>query len=161
MKASKNTSRVAIVLGTFAAFVAFASSAQASSTKPAGMTKAEYQAMMVRSEALNERYGNAVTRLSPEQFAALWQAGGDRMEPQELVALAERSEALNEMYHRLIAFGPQGAAAIDPPSPTASGSFGWSEVGIGAAAMLGLVLLTGGLIVAARHTRRVPSTRAS
>ena len=100
MKTSKTTSRLAIVLGTFAAFVALASSAQASSTKPAGMTQAEYAAVQARGEALNKKYGNAVTRLSPGQFATLWKAGGDRLEPQELVALMTRSEGLNAMYHR-------------------------------------------------------------
>jgi hypothetical protein len=100
MKASRTTSRLAIVVGTFAAFVALASSAQTSSTTPAGMTQAEYAAVMTRSEALNKKYGNAVTRLSPGQFAALWKAGGDRLEPQELVALMTRSEGLNAMYHR-------------------------------------------------------------
>jgi hypothetical protein len=161
MKASKTTSRIAIVLGTFAALVAFASSAQASSTTPAGMTQAEYAAVMARSEALDEQYGNAVTRLSPEQFEALSKAGGDRLEPQELVALMTRSQGLNDMYEPRDAFGPQGAGAIDPPTPVVSSSFGWSDAGIGAAAMLGFVLLTGGLFVAARHSRRVPTTRAS
>jgi hypothetical protein len=111
MKASKTTSRIAIVLGTLAAFVALASSAQALSTKPAGMTQAEYAAVLARSEALNKEYGNAVTRLSPKQFAALWKAGGDRLEPQELVALMTRSAGLNHMYHRLIALGRQGTRA--------------------------------------------------
>src|SRR5262249_34330078 len=94
---SKTTSKIAIVLCVFAATVSLASSVQASSTTPAGMTQAEYAAVLVRSEALNEEYGNAVTRLSPEQFAALWKSGADRLEPQELVALMTRSEGLNDM----------------------------------------------------------------
>src|SRR3954452_6689260 len=64
--------------------VAVAASGQASSSKPAAMSKTEYQALMSRSEALNARYGNAVTRLSPQQFAALYEAGADRLPPQEL-----------------------------------------------------------------------------
>jgi hypothetical protein len=100
MKASNTTSRIAIVLCAFAASVAFASSAQGSSTKPAAMTQAEYSAVLARSQALSQQYGNAVTRLSPGQFAALWKAGGDRHEPQELVALLTRSLGLNHMYHR-------------------------------------------------------------
>src|SRR5262245_42246525 len=110
MKASKTTSRLAIVLGTFAAFVALASSAQASSAKPGGMTQAEYAAVITRGEAMNEHYGNAVTRLSPGRFAALWKAGGDRLDPQELAGLVTRSKGLNDMYHRLIASGREGAA---------------------------------------------------
>ena len=100
MKVSKTASRLVIVLGTLAAFVALASSAQASSTKPAGVTRAEYAAVLARSEALNETYSNALTRLSPERFATLWKAGGARLEPQELVALITRSKGLNHMYHR-------------------------------------------------------------
>jgi hypothetical protein len=101
MKASKTTFRIAIVLGTAAAFAAFASSAFATSAKPAAMTHAEYQALTARSQRLNDRYGNAVTRLSPVEFTALWQAGGHRMDPDELVALVTRSEAINEAYDRL------------------------------------------------------------
>jgi hypothetical protein len=106
MKASKTTSRIAIVL---CAFAAFASSAQASSSKPAGMTAAEYAAVVARSEALNGQYGNAVTRLSPRAFATLWKAGGHRLAPQELVALMTRSAGLNHMYHRLIVLGPRAS----------------------------------------------------
>jgi hypothetical protein len=158
MKESGATSKTLIVIATLAVFVAFASSAQAASARPAAMSKAEYRALMLRSEALNERYGNAVTRLSPLEFAALWQAGADRLEPQELVAAVTRGEALNEAYRRWKAETAQRTVASVSPSST---GFGWSEAGIGAAAMLGLVLLTGGLIVAARHSRRVPSPRVS
>jgi hypothetical protein len=64
------------------------------------MTQAEHAAVLARSEALNSKYGNAVTRLSPAQLAALWKAGGDRLEPKVLVALMARSEGLNHLYHR-------------------------------------------------------------
>jgi len=62
------------------------------------MTAAEYRALMIRSEALNKLYGNAVTRLSPGTFAALYKAGGSRMTPEELNALVVRSQALNKQY---------------------------------------------------------------
>ena len=100
MKASKTTARLATVLGVFAASVALASSVQASSTTPAGMTQAEYAAVLARGEVLNRKHGNAVTRLSPQQFAALWKAGGHRLELQELVGLMARSEGLNHLYPR-------------------------------------------------------------
>jgi hypothetical protein len=161
MHGSRSTSRIAIVLATVVALGALASAAQAATRQPAAMTRAEYQALMTRSEALNDRYGNAVTQLSPLEFTALWQAGGDRLEPQQLVALVTRSEALNEAYDRLTAFGPENArAALDPSEPAANG-FGWADAGIGAATTLGLVLLTGGAFVATRHGRRVPSARVS
>jgi hypothetical protein len=53
---------------------------------------------MIRSEALNRTHGNAVTRLSPRVFTELYQAGANRMEPQEFAALVTRSEALNLRY---------------------------------------------------------------
>ena len=100
MKASQTGSRIAIVLGTFAASAALASSVQATSTKPAAMTQAEYAAVLTRSAALNRAHGNPVTRLSPQQFAALWNAGGHRLAPQELVALTTRGAGLNQMCNR-------------------------------------------------------------
>ena len=42
--------------------------ANASSAKPAGMTQAEYHALFVRGEALNARWGNHITDLTPQQF---------------------------------------------------------------------------------------------
>jgi len=159
MKASGTTSRIAIVIGTLTAVVAFASSAQAASAKPAALTKAEYQALMTRSESLNEQYGNAVTRLSPLEFAAIWLAGGDRLEPQELVAAVTRGEAINDAYRRWKAATAQ-RAVVSAPMPAENG-FGWGDAGIGAAAMLGLVLLTGGLLAAARHRHGVASPRTS
>jgi hypothetical protein len=42
---------------------------------PAGMTKAEYRALMLRSEALNARYGNPLTDMTPQQFKAAYDAG--------------------------------------------------------------------------------------
>jgi hypothetical protein len=131
------------------------------------MTKAEHQALMSRSEAFNARYGNAVTRLTPAEFAAIWNAGGHRLEPQELVAVVTRSEALNDEYdwrdfvQNEPRTGYEPGIGSEPPSPPVATGFGWSDAGIGAAAMLGLVLLAGGLGVAARHGRRVASPRVS
>jgi hypothetical protein len=149
MKASKSASRFAIVLAAFAVLVAVVTPAQAASHRPAGMTKAEYQALTVRGEALNERYGNAVTRLSPAEFAALWQAGGYRLEPQELVALIERSEALNRAHAPVVAV----RAATSAPSD-ASG-FAWGDFALGVAVALGVVLLAGGLVAGGRYGRRL------
>ena len=52
-----------------------ATATAASAGVPEGMTKAADRALNLRSEALNNLYGNAVTRLSPAQFAAYWNAG--------------------------------------------------------------------------------------
>ena len=126
----------------------------ASAGVPEGMTKAAYRALHVRSEALNNLYGNAVTRLSPAQFAAYWNAGASRMSPDEFNALVVRSEGMNS-------YGKTLQASTPVASTSASTSFAWDDFGIGMAAAFGLVLLTGGLAVAVRTgTRkqvRIPS----
>jgi hypothetical protein len=105
---------------------------------PEGMPKAAYRALHIRSEALNNLYGNAVTRLSPDAFNAL----------------AVRSEGLNS-------YGKTLQASTPVASTSASTSFAWDDFGTGMAAAFGLVLLTGGLAVAVRTgTRkrvRIPS----
>jgi hypothetical protein len=127
----------------------------ASAGVPEGMTKAEYRALQIRSEALNNLYGNAVTRLSPAQFAAYWNAGAWRLSPDEFNALVVRSEALNNLYGKTL------QASTPVASTSASTSFAWDDFGTGMAAAFGLVLLTGGLAVAVRTgTRkrvRIPS----
>jgi hypothetical protein len=110
----------------------------ASAGVPEGTTKAANRALHIRSEALNNLYGNAVTRLSPDVF----------------YALAVRSEGLNS-------YGKTLQASTPVASTSASTSFAWDDFGIGMAAAFGLVLLTGGLAVVVRTgTRnrvRIPS----
>lgn len=119
----------------------------ASAGVPEGMTKAAYRALHIRSEALNNLYGNAVTRLSPAQFAASWNAGASRLSPDEFNALVVRSEGLNS-------YGKTLQASTPVASTSASTSFAWDDFGIGMAAAFGLVLLTGGLAVAVRTGTR-------
>jgi hypothetical protein len=119
----------------------------ASAGVPEGMTKAAYRALHIRSEALNNLYGNAVTRLSPAQFAAYWNAGASRLSPDEFNALIVRSEGLNS-------YGKTLQASTPVASTSASTSFAWDDFGIGMAAAFGLVLLTGGLAVAVRTGTR-------
>jgi hypothetical protein len=98
---------------------------------PQGMTKAEYQALHIRSEALGNRYDSAATRLSPDA----------------LNALAVRGEGMNN-------YGRTQQASTHAASTSASTSFAWDDFGIGMAAAFGLVLLTGGLAVAVRTGTR-------
>ena len=124
----------------------------ASAGVPDGMTKAEYRALHIRSEALNNLYGNAVTRLSPAQFAASWSAGASRLSPDEFNALVARSEGLD-------GYGKTLQASTPVASTSASTSFAWDDFGVGMAAAFGLVLLAGGLAVAVRSgTRKRVST---
>ena len=136
------------------AVLAGATATAASAGVPEGMTKAAYRALHIRSEALNNLYGNAVTRFSAAQFAASWNAGASRLSPDAFNALLVRSEGLNS-------YGKTLQASTPVASTSASTSFAWDDFGIGMAAAFGLVLLTGGLAVAVRTgTRkqvRIPS----
>jgi hypothetical protein len=129
------------------AVLAGATATTVSAGVPKGITKAEYRALQIRSEALNNLYGNAVTRLSPAQFAAYWNAGAWRLSPDEFNALVVRSEGLNS-------YGKTLQTSTPVASTSASTSFAWDEFGIGMAAAFGLVLLTGGLAVAVRTGTR-------
>ena len=102
---------------------------------------------MLRSQALNAKYGLGATAAKP--------AG---MTSPEYRALMLRSKALNEKY------GLGGSHATVSPRPAVTidqGGFAWSDFGLGAAAMLGLVLLTSGLVAGSRHGRRIPRTSIS
>ena len=201
MNISQTTLRIGVALGTIGAIVVLAVSAQAATSKPTGMSQAEY-ALVIRSEALNKLYGNAVTLLSPRQFKELYQAGGNWMTPQAATskptgmsqaeyALMIRSEALNRLYGNAVTLlsprqfkelyqaggnwmTPQAATTVAASEalnrhdglertsrptkvveqPTGNG-FDWGDFGIGAAAMLGLVLLSGGLLAGAHLGRKM------
>jgi hypothetical protein len=170
---SQTTLRIGAVLGTIGAIVVLAASAQAATSKPAGMSQPEYRALMIRSEglnklyanavtrlspqqfrseALNKLYGNAVTRLSPQQFKELYQAGANRMAPQEFAALLARSEALNRRYG--LNRTSQPTKVVEQPTGSGNG-FDWGYFGIGAAAMLGLLLLSAWLLKGAYFGRKI------
>ena len=148
MNISQTMLRIGTVLG---AVVVLVSSAQAATTRPAGMSQPAYRALMIRSEALNTLYGNAVTRLSPQQFAGYYHAGANLMTPQAFAALVARSEALNRQSE--LDRTDQPTNVVHQPTGSANG-FDWADFGIGAAAMLGLVLLGGGLLAGVYLGRR-------
>ena len=150
MNGHTRTHRIAVLLSAIGALVILAGAAQAATSKPAGMSKAEYRALMLRSQALNDKYGLGKPIGKP---AAMSQA--------EYRALMLRSQALNDKY------GLGGSARVAAPSSqhetqiVSSNEFAWGDFGIGAAAMLGFVLLTIGLIAGGRRGRRAPRTRTS
>ncbi len=87
MDGRKHIHRVAALLTSIAALAFFAGSAQATSSRPAGMTKAEHRALMLRSEALNRQYGLGSGTYKPAAMGS-----------QEYRALVLRSKALNTNY---------------------------------------------------------------
>lgn len=163
---------------TFAAVLAglvvAALPATALAARPQAMSPAAYNALVATGQAMNARYGNALTGLSATQFAELWREGGSKLTPEALNALLVRSRAMNAaaaaQFHGL---PPAAAAALEAegkalnaryanvltrPSPkqvtTPGTSFAWDDFGIGVAAAVGIALLAGGIAVAARTARR-------
>ena len=87
MSIPQATSRIGAVLAIIGATVTLVASAQASTAKPTRMSQSEYRALMIRSEALNRKYGLGQQR-----------AAHTRMTAAEHRALKLRSEALNRKY---------------------------------------------------------------
>jgi hypothetical protein len=98
---------------------------------------------MARSAGLNERY-----RLGA------WKGVPEGLSPAEYRALTLRSEALNKQYGL-------GKWAASAQTQVVTHGFAWGAFGIGAAAMFGLVLLAGGVVVGNRRGREAPRVRTS
>jgi hypothetical protein len=128
--------RIAAVLATVSALTALAGVAQAGTSRPPSMSKAEYRALMLLSEALDQKYG-----LGPQSQRAVPQG----MTAAKYRALMLRSEALNKRY----GLDKQKAAAVTSQPTNSTRGFAWGAFGIGAAVMFGLALLAGGFFV--RH----------
>jgi hypothetical protein len=64
--------------------------------RPSSMPPAAYRALVAQGEAMNTRYGNALTRLTPAQYLELLRDGGSKLSPEALNALVARSEAMND-----------------------------------------------------------------
>jgi hypothetical protein len=99
---------------------------------------APLQALAIRSEALNQLYGLDTSS-----------AGGTPA--QALSALRARSDALNQRYQ----LGRYAVVRV-------GGGFDWADAGVGAASMLGIVLIAGALAIVVRRSRTIdvsyPST---
>ena len=99
--------------------------------EPAGMTHAQYRASLIRSAALNERYGLPVVLTSGE-IARL--DGTGRITSPELAP---------------------------PTSRPAADGCDWTDAAIGAAVMFGLALLAVGFFVRRRLLATLPRARTS
>ena len=147
--------RLAIVGIVLAGVFMSASIAQA---KPAGMSNAEYQALMIRSQGLNQKYGagqksqQAFTRSKLEEIGA-WAVPSSSAVPVRPSVPAQ--EAITRGKHGEL----EGLGAL-PSKPaarvTAGGDgFDWNNAGIGAAFVLGAVML-GAASVATRRRHHRP-----
>jgi len=156
--------------------------AQAGTSRPPSISKAEYRALMLRGEALNQKYGLGAQRAVPQGMTAA-----------EYRALMLRGEALNKRY----GLDKQKAAAVTSQPTKAGGSpqrsnpslrndiahfendagvsapassvrptspapvvvsvergFDWASAGVGAAAGFGLLLALGVAATAMRARQR-------
>jgi hypothetical protein len=138
MKISTTAQRIAAVIVAITALAALSGVAQAATSKPAGMSKAEYRALTLRSEGLNEKY-----RLGQ------WEGVPQGMTPAEYRALMIRSEALNKQY----GLGKWSTASTRTSSIQ---GFSWGAFGIGAVAMLGIVLVGIGVVAGSRQRHNAP-----
>jgi len=129
MNATQRTKQAAaaLVVGLLLA-IAFAAPAQADRWKPQGMTAQQWQAEKARADATNRYYH--LGKYSPQA--------------QALQAEKRKFEAVDRYYH----LGKY--AIVAAPNP-----FDWADAGIGAGAMLGALLLTGGLATVAVRRRAV------
>jgi hypothetical protein len=137
------TQKIATVLAVLVVLAAAGGIAQAATSKPSGMSQAEYRALMARSAGLNERY-----RLGA------WQGVPEGLSPAEYRALTLRSEALNKQYGL-------GKWSATRQTHVSTHGFAWGAFGIGAVAMLGFVLLAGGAIVGNRRSGETHRVRTS
>ena len=140
MNIASTIGRIAAVLTTVSALAALAGVAQAGTSRPQSMSRAEYRALTLRGEALNQKYGLGSQRAVPQGMTAA-----------EYRALMLRGEALNQKY----GLGPQKAAAVTSQPTNSTRGFAWGAFGIGAAVMFGGALIAGGFLF--RH--RLLATR--
>jgi hypothetical protein len=150
---SKSKQRGAALVVGFALAGTLAAGAAASGA-PQGMGTQAYQALHTRSEALNQAYGlgggtvGSATRALAVRSQALNQAYGIGV-----VSPGDIAAALNALEVRSAAMDAQfrlGPYAIVRPT-----GFDWGDAGIGAAGMLGFVLVAGGLLAGRRRLREL------
>jgi hypothetical protein len=103
-------------------------------TPPTGMSAQEREALVIRSQALNDLYGEPEVT---SQYRAMVRA--DRI----------RGEAMN----RLAKSGVLTAPPV-PGETVAGDGFDWTDFSIGLGAMFGFVLLAGALAGATLYARR-------
>jgi hypothetical protein len=123
--------KLALIAIAVLGFTITASIAQA---KPAGMSQAEYRALMLRSEGLNQLYG--VVQVKGENYYAR----GFAAAPDDSVPVKGENYFANGL--------PTSTQTVASSSTT---DFEWGNVGIGVAALVGLLAIVAGAIGLRRH----------
>lgn len=134
--------KLAIIGMVFAGLMLSSASAWA---QPTGMTKAEYRALMIRSEGLNQRYGlgqysqQAIVRNKLGEIGA-WAVPST--EPKNTTPLVSEKLA--------------GLDLQPATTSTSGGGFDWNDAGIGAALAFGFVVLGVGSLLTVRSQQHKP-----
>jgi len=153
--------KLAIIGMVFAGLMLSTASAWAT---PAGMTKAEYRALMVRSEALNQKYG--LYEYAQPGLLSQVQTG-----PKKAVVKSNVNQKLGEIGAWAVPSNPKapsmrlnvnqklgeiGAWAVPSKSKASSSGDGldWSNAGIGVALAFGVAVLGVGSLLTVRHQQR-------
>ncbi len=107
-------------------------------------TRSELRALEVRGRAMRNLCVDST--LNREAYVALCGTAGAGIQPtrSELGALEVRGQAMNRLRDIIPA----------APAAASSASFDWADFGIGAGAMLGVVLLAGGIATGVHYGRR-------
>jgi hypothetical protein len=175
--------KLAIIGIVFASVLLWAATAQA---KPTGMSQAEYRALMIRSEGLNQKYGvepqQAALRVRLEEIGAWAVPSTSKQMP---LAHQPGQPTVREQLREIGAWAvpstsKQMPLAHQPGQPTvreqlreigawavpstskttvvasSSGEFDWSNAGIGAALFLGVVVFGAATLLAVRRHYHKP-----
>ena len=128
--------------------IAFAGPAQAGNGTSNGWTAQELKAMQVRGDAMNRHYrlgayssvaaATAAEELRSDAMNRFYHLGA--YSSAVTTAQQRRAEATNRYYR----VGRYAVVSV-------SSRFDWSDAGIGAGVMLGVLMVAGGLAVAARR----------
>ena len=124
--------------------------------QPSGMTKAEYRALMIRSEAMNQRYGlyeyaqpgllsnDVNVNTTPSVNGKLGEIGAWAVPTKQQTQKPLVSEKLS------------GLGVGEPTTTVASSGkgFDWNDAGIGAALAFGFVVLGVGSLLTVRQQHR-------
>jgi hypothetical protein len=111
-------------------------------------TRAELRALEIRGQAMNRLCDDPTLTADAYQALCGKPASSKRQVVAQLQALEIRGQAMNHLCDGSQKLSAEGSAALcgvaAAPTVPAVASFDWRDFGIGAGAMLGLVLLAGG-----------------
>jgi hypothetical protein len=141
MKISSTGHRITAVLAVIVILAAVGGVGRAAASRPAGMSKAAYQSLAVRSAGLDEKYR-----------IGAWKGVPRGMTLAAYRALAIRSEALDKYY----GLGKWKTASVAQTRSVSTHEFSWGAFGIGAVAMLGIVLVGIGVVAGSRQRHNAP-----